>query len=228
MSKAFKHRPPACVGCPLHPDSNPDPARCGAYVPPTCACPGCNGWAEAFNWHSGRARKLCKAPLMALGIAPGEEEARRNEPLVGPSGRLLEAALRWAKYGNSPMAKLNLVNCRTTTQGATRLVNRDPTKTEIAACMERITGPIIEHYPGTILLLGGLAFSTVMRETFGTFAESRGYRLELDDDYWETGTRMRLSPTPKRRKPSRKFRQCACGRPLEPRRRKCNQCRTAK
>lgn len=234
MKKTFKPRPDVCRGCSLHPDTSPDPLRCGGFVPPHCTCDHCrNRIARAFAEMSGRAPNTkCEAPLMAIGIAPGEEEERRQEPLVGPSGRILYAALRWVQYHTSQyhLAKLNLVNCRTTTQGHTKLVNRDPTPDEIVECMDRITRPILENYDGTLLILGGLAFSVLTQGEYGSFAESRGYRIE--PVLSAPPARIIRLNTPRRtRRPAKPKppRLCGCGATLPPRKRKCDGCKaTAK
>jgi uracil-DNA glycosylase len=143
--KKFK-RPPICAGCPL--EGGP-----GEFVPPKCNC----GCGQRLTPSAG-----CKAAFLVVGIAPGEEEEFRQEPLVGPSGRLLAGAFKWAQV-TAPFIKLNLVNCRTLREGRTKVVNRDPTAAEVRACGQRWLRPWIDqfmkntHGEGHVLALGGLA-----------------------------------------------------------------------
>src|SRR3990167_346766 len=118
-------RPPECAGCPLEPSSpNHDPKQHGDFVPPHCTCGECRNNPA-----------VCKADLLVVGMAPGPEEVRAGQPLVGPAGRKWEAAKSWATQGVGKLIhikKMNLVQCRTQQPGLTQpIVNRDPTKAEI-------------------------------------------------------------------------------------------------
>jgi uracil-DNA glycosylase family 4 len=81
--------------------------------------------------------------MLLVGIAPSYQEVSSGKPLVGPAGRKVDAALRWAlsvlKRSDTALTvrKTNLVRCRTTQKGKKGLINRDPTKNEIAHCTSR-------------------------------------------------------------------------------------------
>jgi uracil-DNA glycosylase len=216
-------RPDRCDGCPL--------ARGpGGFVPPICTCPGCR---EGDRLAEGIG---CTAGLIAVGIAPGEEEERRQEPFVGPAGRLLTGAFKHVGIAAS-VRKMNLVQCRTVREGRTKLINRDPTAAEIRECAQRWLKPVLENLqyeisgdnygngvagkvPATsrwVLALGELAFRYLAGPGQGTWRESRGHRLRVD----LTNLTRPVRVTARLNKP----RLCQCGAPLAPRKRKCPKCR---
>lgn len=167
-----RDRPPSCVGCPLNPGHPEfDPLLSGGFVPP-----------------SGPL----DAEVLAVGIAPAQEEEAKGEPLVGPSGRRLERGLRWASGGelvdgSSPEAlslrKFNLVQCRTTRLGARQqIVNRDPLIKEIKECYLRFLGPeLLCTQAKVVVPLGTLAFNfLVKRHLKGlTFGKGMGHRIRI-------------------------------------------------
>lgn len=220
-------KPWVCEGC-LVPTQGPE--RVGPRVPPHCTCPACTDWRTRWAELAQMARpRPCEAPLMVIGMAPGDEEVQRGEPFVGPSGRQLSAALRWAGIDpTAPICKLNVVNCRTLRPGVTKLVNRDPTAAEAHECLNRIGWPLLHNYQGLVLVLGGFTYKALTQERFGTFGQARGHRLE-----WDTTAIARTieesRPGGGRVVPVRvvkgSLRHCGCGQPLAPRRRKCDRCR---
>jgi uracil-DNA glycosylase family 4 len=81
--------------------------------------------------------------MLLVGIAPSYQEVASGKPLVGPAGRKVDAAIKWAlsvlqrAETDLTVRKTNLVRCRTTQKGKKGLINRDPTKNEIAHCTSR-------------------------------------------------------------------------------------------
>ena len=55
-------------------------------------CHGCDLWTVGTQTVFGEGPRA--AELMFVGEQPGDQEDRTGEPFVGPSGRLLDAALR--------------------------------------------------------------------------------------------------------------------------------------
>jgi uracil-DNA glycosylase family 4 len=118
-------------------------------------------------------------------MAPGPEEVRAGQPLVGPAGRKWEAAKSWSTRQADKsihIKKMNLVQCRTQRPGLTQpLVNRDPTKAEIRECAKRFLSPELKLNKNlkVIVPLGQLAF----RHILGTdlkYTESLNNRVELN------------------------------------------------
>jgi len=211
-------RPPGCANCPL--SNGP-----GEFVPPFCTCIPCTMKKEMGHKEGSR---VCAAQLLIVGIAPGEEETRRGRPFVGPAGRVLSGALRWAKLERVPTKFMNLVQCRTMIQGRTKMINRDPTPDEIRYCVERFLGPVALSFKEraeqgenvVVLGLGSLAFRYLAGPDQGTFHESRGHRIEL--------VVPTFKPAPQRKTHAKGPRVCKCGMALAPRRRKCDKCRKSR
>ncbi len=139
-------RPKICLGCPAHPASaEHNPALTGEFVPPF-------GPADA--------------QLLMVGIAPGEDEERKGEPFVGPSGHKAKTAITWALDGRElKVRKLNAVNCRTTKTGLGGYrINRDPTAREYRECAKRFLLPELEKTQAkAILVLGQYPFDMLLQ-----------------------------------------------------------------
>ena len=123
--------------------------------------------------------------VLVVGMAPGAEEVKRAQVLVGPSGRILTSAFNVAGLSREYIRKLNLVQCRTSRPGVGGLVNRDPLKAEVDYCRQHFLDPELrafrERDGAIVILLGGLVYRHVTNEAFGSFAEARGHRFELEE-----------------------------------------------
>ncbi|KAA5606074.1 uracil-DNA glycosylase [Roseospira marina] len=100
------------------------------------------------------------ARLMVIGEAPGADEDRQGRPFCGVSGRLLDDMLRSIGFDRTTAYITNVVPWRPPG-------NRKPTPAEVAVC-----GPFIERHvaliaPRVLLLVGGLAASTLLGTTEG-------------------------------------------------------------
>lgn len=160
-------RPKACEGCIAHPKTDSwNPLRTGGYVP-----------------FSGPV----DAPLLCLGITPGEDEERQGAPFVGPSGRKLRSAIAWACGGSGgrgapepPIRFGNLFCCRAVETGLQgRSVNRTKvTQRELRMCFERIVGPELSRTKAkVVLVLGTDAYNFLLSDLFGPFSKAMGHRL---------------------------------------------------
>lgn len=169
-------RPGFCKGCPL--EDGP-----GGFVPPTCTCEACSGKGldHALSVLVGGVE--CSAPILAIGMAPGEEEERRGQVLVGPSGRVFHASLTVAGH-TGPVRKLNLVQCRTCIPAKSKAFkNRDPHKKEVDFCRKHFLDRELEAFDKrggkVVLLLGSLVYSHVAGDSQGSFAQARGHRFMM-------------------------------------------------
>ncbi len=77
--------------------------------------------------------KLRRAEILGIGEAPGAEEEEQGMPFVGPSGRMIRAALE-----GLDVVYANVLQCRPPN-------NRTPTKDEIKAC-----SPLLDQYIGVV------------------------------------------------------------------------------
>jgi uracil-DNA glycosylase family 4 len=134
-------KPETCVGCPLY------------------------EYGEGFVWGEGPQR----AQMMAIGEAPGEEEARGSRPFIGGSGRVFNAQLKQAEINRSEIYVTNCVKCRPPH-------NRQPDDDEIRHCAQYLVQEIKEVNPNLLLALGSTPLYVTTGDTrIGVY---RGVPLE--------------------------------------------------
>ncbi|KAF0118573.1 MAG: Uracil-DNA glycosylase family 4 [Rhodospirillaceae bacterium] len=101
------------------------------------------------------------APVMVIGEAPGGEEDRQGLPFVGPSGRLLDRMLESIGLDRRS-------NCYITNVVPWRPpVNRKPMPAEVGVLLPFLERHIVLAAPRILLLVGGLAASTVLAHNEG-------------------------------------------------------------
>ena len=90
------------------------------------------------------------AELMVIGEAPGAEEDRQGVPFVGAAGQLLNAMLLAVGLRREQVYIANIVKCRPPG-------NRNPSKTEAAACRRYLDRQIELIQPRVILSVGAVS-----------------------------------------------------------------------
>nr|WP_153343366.1 uracil-DNA glycosylase [Roseospira navarrensis] len=100
------------------------------------------------------------AALMVVGEAPGADEDRQGRPFCGVSGRLLDEMLASIGFDRSTAYITNVVPWRPPG-------NRKPTPAEVATCTPFIERHVALIAPRALLLVGGLAASTLIGTTEG-------------------------------------------------------------
>ncbi|SDE31597.1 uracil-DNA glycosylase [Rhodospira trueperi] len=100
------------------------------------------------------------AALMVVGEAPGADEDRQGRPFCGVSGRLLDDMLASIGFDRSTAYITNVVPWRPPG-------NRKPTPAEVAVCVPFIERHVALIAPKVLLLVGGLAASTLLGATEG-------------------------------------------------------------
>ena len=100
------------------------------------------------------------ATVMFIGEAPGAEEDRQGLPFVGPAGRLLDKMLAAIGLDRTGCYITNILPWRPPG-------NRNPTDTEIAACLPFLHRHIALVNPDFLLFVGGTAAKTLLRRTEG-------------------------------------------------------------
>jgi DNA polymerase len=95
-----------------------------------------------------------RAPVMLVGEAPGEEEARQAKPFCGPSGAFLDEMLALAGIERRLCYAANVVPFRPPG-------NRTPFPSEIGACMPRLETEISFVSPVLIIALGATAWKAL-------------------------------------------------------------------
>ena len=88
--------------------------------------------------------------LIVVGEAPGMHEVMEGVPFVGPSGKLLDAAIEQAGNDPAKVFRTNMVSCRPPK-------NRDPTPEEIDCCRPRLMLELQKHPKTRILAVGRYA-----------------------------------------------------------------------
>ena len=130
------------------------------------ACGLCEGRTQAVLGVGDRS-----ADWMVIGEAPGEEEDRRGEPFVGPSGQLLDNMLKavgLSRQVHAPDAEAdagrsasggvyiaNVIKCRPPG-------NRNPQPDEVAQCSAYLARQVALVRPRIILALGRFAVNALL------------------------------------------------------------------
>ena len=104
--------------------------------------------------------------LLIVGEQPGDQEDRAGRPFVGPSGKLLDAALEKAGIERSDAYVTNAVKHFKWTPDARgkRRIHQKPNAAEIGACVPWLDAEIDTLRPRVLLALG----ATAARALFGS------------------------------------------------------------
>ena len=119
---------------------------------------GCALKATATNLVFGEGNP--RAPVIFIGEAPGRDEDRLGRPFVGVSGQLLDVMLGHIGLDRINAYITNILPWRPPG-------NRQPTPTEIAACLPFIQRHIELIGPRILVLLGGTATKTLLQRHEG-------------------------------------------------------------
>ncbi|MBD3405839.1 MAG: uracil-DNA glycosylase [Candidatus Lokiarchaeota archaeon] len=114
------------------------------------------------------------ARLMFVGEAPGATEDRTGLPFVGRSGKLLVSLLENIGLSREDVYITSILKSRPPK-------NRSPKKSEIEACFPFLERQINLIKPEIIVLLGGVAISSIigpwkLSEAHGKFYEGKGQK----------------------------------------------------
>ncbi|MSO76820.1 MAG: uracil-DNA glycosylase [Alphaproteobacteria bacterium] len=100
------------------------------------------------------------ARVMLIGEAPGAEEDRQGKPFVGASGQLLDRMLATIDLDRSQVFISNVIYWRPPG-------NRDPSPSEVAACLPFAERMIELIDPRVLVLLGGAALKALLGRAEG-------------------------------------------------------------
>jgi uracil-DNA glycosylase family 4 len=163
MLPALKPKPPECKGC------------LAEFI------------NEGFAHHSGPS----SSPIMMIGEALGEVEAREGIPFWGGTGQMLCAMIRQA--GITDPYITNIVKCRPWEEGANKHVrkNRTPNQSEIDRCTNTYLRRELETTsPILIIPVGDTAmrwvFTNYGQSTPGNITNIRGYVFNVQDPISKT------------------------------------------
>ena len=128
-----------------------------------------------------------KAELMIVGEQPGDQEDLAGRPFVGPSGRVLDAALERAGIDRRQVFVTNAVKHFKFVQRGKRRLHQSPTAKEIDICRWWLDGERAIVKPQLLLALGGTAARGVLGKAV-TISKMRGAPHPLEDgsELWVT------------------------------------------
>lgn len=119
---------------------------------------------------------LASSGLMLLGDVPGAEEDRSGVAFCGPSGQLLDKML--GCIGLTRATDYYVSNCLFWRPPG----NRQPTADELEICRPLVEKHIALANPHMLVLLGGTATASVLRDTRG-ITRLRGQVFSYKNDY---------------------------------------------
>lgn len=138
-------------------------------------CRRCDLWRHATQAVLGNGDR--HAHLMLVGEQPGDEEDRRGQPFVGPSGRLLDEVLAEIGVAREALYITNAVkHFKWEPRGKWRLHKR-PSVTEVRACNIWLAQEIAKVKPAVIVALGATALQALMGRAM-TIDEARRSKLQ--------------------------------------------------
>lgn len=103
------------------------------------------------------------AKVMLIGEAPGQQETLQRRPFVGKAGKNLDEFLSLAGIDRSQLYVSNTVKFRPTKiSAAGRVVNRPPTKEEIALFLPWLKQEIALVNPRVVVTLGNVPLKALL------------------------------------------------------------------
>ncbi|HET7585549.1 MAG TPA: UdgX family uracil-DNA binding protein [Gemmatimonadaceae bacterium] len=142
-------------------------------------CHACDLWTCGTQTVFGEGKR--SAVLMLVGEQPGDEEDLEGRPFVGPSGRLLDAALEAAGIDRDTAYVTNVVKHFKWERGekGKRRIHKKPNDAEIRACRPWLAAEIAVVKPRVIVCLGATAAQALLGKQFRV-TRQRGVPVESD------------------------------------------------
>ncbi len=142
-------------------------------------CRGCDLYECATQTVFGEGRR--HARLMLVGEQPGDQEDRAGKPFVGPSGRLLDAALAAAGIDRDQVYVTNAVKHFKwePRAGTKKRIHKTPSARQIKACHPWLQAEMAVVQPEVVVALGAAAAQSLMGKDFRV-TKSRGKAIEVD------------------------------------------------
>lgn len=117
---------------------------------------------------------LGKKDILFVAEAPGKQEDKRGEQLIGKAGRTLRKITKRKGIDLDDCRKINAVNCRPPK-------NRNPSTQEIECCRPNVWKEITDRNPKVIILLGHFAVESVIgnfwKKELGGITKWRGWTI---------------------------------------------------
>ncbi len=117
------------------------------------------------------------ADIVFVGEAPGEEDERAGQPFVGPTGELLDRALKAMGLSRERVYVTHVMKWRPETP--TGFGSRTPTPREMAFCSPYLRAQLAVIRPKVVVALGGTVFHALTGDA-ARITEARGHWREVD------------------------------------------------
>jgi uracil-DNA glycosylase len=140
-------------------------------------CRGCTLYCNATQTVFGEGP--AGASVMFVGEQPGDQEDRAGRPFVGPSGQLLDEALREAGVPRDECYVTNAVKHFKFEPRGKRRIHSKPSAREVAACRPWLEAEIQLVRPTMIVCLGATAAQSLLGRDFRV-TQHRGEVLKSD------------------------------------------------
>ena len=127
-------------------------------------CRGCDLYCNATQTVFGQGPG--EASVMFVGEQPGDQEDKAGKPFVGPSGQLLDDALRAVGIDRSEVYVTNAVKHFKFEPRGKRRIHAKPNAREINACRPWLEAEIATVRPKLIVCLGATASQALMGKDF--------------------------------------------------------------
>jgi len=146
-------------------DFIPPRATLGQLRAAAARCRGCDLWTCGRTVFGEGPRT---AQIMMVGEQPGDVEERQGHPFVGPSGRVLDAALVAAGIDRDAVYVTNAVKHFKYERGekSARRIHKKPSDSEMRACRPWLLEEIRLTKPRVIVALGATAARSLLGTQF--------------------------------------------------------------
>ena len=142
-------------------------------------CRGCRLWKFGTQTVFGEGPR--DASIVIVGEQPGDQEDRSGHPFVGPSGRLLDAALEAAGVDRAKAYVTNAVKHFKWEErpGTKRRIHKKPSGAEVVACHPWLEAELAVLAPRVVVCLGATAAQSLLGRDFRV-TQHRGELLDSD------------------------------------------------
>ena len=129
-------------------------------------CRGCRLWKFGTQTVFGEGPR--DASIVIVGEQPGDQEDRSGHPFVGPSGKLLDAALEAAGVDRSKAYVTNAVKHFKWEErpGTKRRIHKKPSDAEVVACHPWLEAELEVLAPRVVVCLGATAAQSLLGKEF--------------------------------------------------------------
>lgn len=129
-------------------------------------CRGCRLWKFGTQTVFGEGPR--GASIVIVGEQPGDQEDHSGHPFVGPSGRLLDAALEAAGVDRAKAYVTNAVKHFKWEErpGMKRRIHKKPSDAEVVACHPWLEAELEVLAPRVVVCLGATAAQSLLGKQF--------------------------------------------------------------